>query len=82
MTDEKGCFWCANREDMRCLDRHLDLRKFLWVDKHWDLWFSFLTDKIYKYPEIWKNDMSGNKSVSKNCWFKEFLKRKVVFVFR
>jgi hypothetical protein len=28
MMDEKGCFWCVNREDMRCLDRHLDLRKF------------------------------------------------------
>ena len=37
MTDEKGCFWCANREDMRCLDKHLDLRKFLWVDKLGDL---------------------------------------------
>jgi hypothetical protein len=51
--------------------------------KHWDLWFSFLTDKIYKYPESWKNDKSGGKTVIKNEWFKEFLKRKkMVFIFR
>jgi hypothetical protein len=50
--------------------------------KHWDLWLKFLLGKINKYPEIWENDMSGDKSVSKNCWFKEFLKRKVVFIFR
>jgi hypothetical protein len=28
MQEEKGCFWCVNREGNRCLEKHLDLKEF------------------------------------------------------